>query len=307
MYRIRCPIISRLFFGKMAIDTKPSFSHDVLGMDEPQLTRASLEFMTTDELVRIADSFGLDIPPGLERVFVIEELLNLVALYAVAERGVFPETANAEAPSYGGPTAGPALTAFQDAEQRGLVETEGPLFGTLVVEQDDEPLNADSFSGSVPFPKQYNITFVEVMIRDPLWAFALWEIKDHDRETFERMADFDAYCLRINPVGVSGATDHQCGFTVRIEPEDSSRYITFPSENTGGRFQVELCALLGDKTEVLAFSQVFSMPRLQERTGMSDPCFNKLALLSGAEEFPILRNPDRKVCLRYGQANRSAG
>jgi hypothetical protein len=238
-------------------------------------------------------------------VFVIEELLNLASLYSASEEGEgdFSETANVKAPLYGGPV----LTAFQEAEQRGLAELEGPLFGTLVVQEDGEPLSADSFSGSVPFPKQYNITFVEVMIRDPLWAFALWEIKDHDRKAFERTAGFDSYCLRINLVGETGEKDHQSCFTVRIEPEDASRYITFPSENTGGRFQMELCALLEDKTEVLAFSQVFSMPRLQERTGMSDRCFSKLALLSGAEEFPILRNPDRKVCLRYGQANRPIG
>jgi hypothetical protein len=35
---------------------------------------------------------------------------------------------------------------------------------------------------SVPIPKQYNISFIEIMIRDPLWAFVFWEIKSSDKK-----------------------------------------------------------------------------------------------------------------------------
>jgi hypothetical protein len=310
------------------IDRGLAFSHDDPAMDEPHLTRACLESMTTAELVRVADSFGIDIPPGLDRVFVIEELLDLSSLYeSFKEEGASLETLNAEPPSAG---RSPGEGASGEARPELIPETlpsgtgavppvffpaedpEFPLRGTLVVDTRESVFGTEDFPGSVPFPKQYNITFIEVMIRDPLWAFAFWEIKEHDREAFERMAAFEGYCLRIDPrgektLGESGAANHLSGFAVPVNPADTALYISFPSENTVRRFQVELCASLGERIDVLASSRVFVMPRLQERAGLPGQRFSKLSLLSGAEDFPILRNPERKARLRYGRESRQPG
>ena len=122
-------------------------------MEESLLTRSYLESLTTGELIRIADSFGIDIPPGLERVFIIGELLDIA----------FDEDGEAE---------------------------EGAA----------EPLAAADFLDSAPLPKQYNITFIELLIRDPLWVFLFWEVKGSDKEVFEKEADFEGYCLRVNPI-----------------------------------------------------------------------------------------------------------
>jgi hypothetical protein len=271
-------------------------------MDEIHLTRAGLESMSTAELVRVADSFGIDIPPGLDRVFVIEELLDLSSLYeSFNQEGGSLETPGAESPpgAPGGGASGeaeapretgavpPAFFPAEDPEAAPAAGGREGVFGT------------EDFPGSVPFPRQYNITFIEVMIRDPLWIFAFWEIKDHDREAFERAAGFEGYRLRINPLGENGAADILSGFALPVEPADTALYIGFPSENTGRRFQAELCASLGGRTGVLSYSRVFTMPRLQERAGLPGQRFSDLALLSGAEDFPILRNPDRKARLRW--------
>ena len=42
-----------------------------------ELTIPYLESLSTGELIDLAVKNGLDIPPGLERVFIIEELLYL--------------------------------------------------------------------------------------------------------------------------------------------------------------------------------------------------------------------------------------
>ena len=54
----------------------PSFSHNIANMDDPRLTRPWLESLCTEELVKLADGLGIDIPSGLERIFIIEELLE---------------------------------------------------------------------------------------------------------------------------------------------------------------------------------------------------------------------------------------
>ena len=57
------------------IDNGLSFFHHDSDMDVTRFTRVFLDSLSTDELVKLADSHGIDIPPDLERIFVIEELL----------------------------------------------------------------------------------------------------------------------------------------------------------------------------------------------------------------------------------------
>jgi hypothetical protein len=293
-------------------------------MDELHLTRSGLESMSTAELVRVADSFGIDIPPGLNRVFVIGELLDLAFLHeSLEEEGGVSAVPNAEKTAAGRGSGEETGAVPAEAVPETLLRDAGAFpaavsFPGEDLNPEDSPRSAPAaggregvfgakdFPGSVPFPRQYNITFVEVMIRDPLWTFAFWEVKEHDRETLGRIAGFEGYCLRVNPLPDEEGAD-SLGFTVPVGPEDTAWYIGFPSENTGRRFQVELCARLGERIDVLASSRIFTVPKLQERAGLSGQCFDELALLSGAEEFPILRNPERKARFRYGREARRPG
>ncbi|MBO8450261.1 MAG: DUF4912 domain-containing protein [Spirochaetes bacterium] len=48
-------------------------------MEHISLTRAYLETLTTEDLVRLGDEFGIDIPPALNRHLIIGELLEIQA------------------------------------------------------------------------------------------------------------------------------------------------------------------------------------------------------------------------------------
>lgn len=219
----------------------------------PPLTRPYLESLTTHELRKLADSFGIDIPPDLERVFIISELLDLTL-----EDG--PEEAE---------------------------------FG-----KDDDGFFMDALIPEpVSLPKQYNITFIEVLIRDPLWAFSFWEIKSHDREIHEKSSDFGGYYLKVSPVSPSGASSPEDSFIIPVGLGDTAWYIGFPPKD--GRFKVDLCALRGEEELSLASSRPFTLPRLCRRKPpeMSPPADfsnNPLGRLSGAEDFHVLRSGDRR-------------
>jgi hypothetical protein len=47
-------------------------------MDEPRLSRAYLETLATDDLAAIADEYALDLPADLNRIFVVEAILDAV-------------------------------------------------------------------------------------------------------------------------------------------------------------------------------------------------------------------------------------
>jgi hypothetical protein len=203
------------------------------------LSRSYLESLSTGELVKLADNNGIDIPPGLERIFIIEELL---------ENSAEPEP-------------------------------------------EDDLIQSHGHAESVPLPKQYNISFIDVFIRDPLWVFVIWEIKSHDREIFEKAANFNGYCLRIVPLESKTQED---SFSIAIEADDSSRYLGFAEQSVllNRRYVICLNAVRGDHEIQIAVSQPFTLPELKTNESICDLSQNPLVRLSGAPDLSTIKPKD---------------
>ena len=174
---------------------------------------------------------------------------------------------------------------------------------------EEEPAVEDLvLSESVPLPKHYNITFIEVMIRDPFWAFVFWEIKASDKEQFEGANDFDGYYLKVSPLK-NDPDETQAGtdgvFTVPVKLNDTARYLGLTPAATGSSFQsddrwykVEFCAGQKGIEKVIAVSNPVRLPGLtQFPSGAEKPnCKlggNKLIAMSGYEDFRIIRRNER--------------
>jgi len=212
-----------------------------------QVSRLWLEGLSTGELIKLADTYGIDIPAGLERIFIIEEIL---------------ECANAE---------------DENAKEDIVVNP--------------------SYSESVLLPKRYNISYIEIIIRDPLWAFVFWEIKGHDREIHENAADFNGYCLRVIPLNEqSQAPSIDNSFTVPVGVQDSARYLGFAEHSSmnSGRYIINLCVFRGDSELLIASSLPFDLPKLYENENITQMSSNPLLRLSGVQDLSITKNIDRQ-------------
>ncbi|MDR0643193.1 MAG: DUF4912 domain-containing protein [Treponema sp.] len=224
-------------------------------MDCLPLARPYLDSLTTRELARMADMCGIDIPAGLDRVFIIEELLD-----------------------------------YERSEEEEEQETEESLS------------ESPDYLETAPIPRQYNITFIDVLVRDPLWAFVFWEIKEHDRESFEKNPEFSGFFLRVSPAG-EGNSRGDFFFTVQVDSGDTARYLGFSEYPPEGlrkeAFRVELCAGFGGRWEALAVSRSFRLPGLQKKTILNQEPPPSLPVLSGLNEFPILRNAERMSHPRF--------
>jgi len=222
-----------------------------------------LESLSTDELVELADRNGLDIPPGLERVFVIGELLEL-------ERYIRRNGENG------------------DMDDAGLSMPPG------------------EFIMPAALPDRYGMSYVDVLIRDPLWVFVFWEVKKQGRNSQEEDSAPGEHCLRIVPLrgGDEMRTDIAASFTVAVGINDRSLYLGIPHDS-GRCFRIELCVRNGDCCTVLAVSRPFRLPWLvgpksygqipndvRERE-MQAVYRNPLSELSGAGRFPLVRSVDR--------------
>ena len=216
------------------------------------MTRHKLESLSTDELIKLADDNGTDIPFGLERIFIIEELLELF---------------NADKP-----------------DDSGDIE-EGPAFPETAI-----------------LPKQYNISFIDVIIREPLWVFAFWEIKSHDREIQENAAGFIGYCLRVIPLGENGKeTAYDNSFTVPVDIEDCARYLGLAEHSSldwtspaAGCYAVKLEAMRGKSLIPIASSKPFYLPKLSDNEMFISLKGNPLNRLSGIQDLEIIKSTDRQ-------------
>jgi hypothetical protein len=211
------------------------------------MTIPYLESLSTGELIDLAGKNGLDIPSGLDRVFIIEELFYLEQ----ESRSEEPED-----------------TVYSDAQ----------------------------FKEFVALPRQYHISFIDVLVRDPLWAFVFWEIKAHDREMYEHTENFEGYGLKVIPLDENtlrpGGSD---SFMVTVSMDDNARFLGFPVED-GRCFSVALCALNRENGTVLAESRPFVLPRLidPKHDDLIQSVYrNPLAQLSGAANFSLVHSEDR--------------
>ncbi|MCL2477927.1 MAG: DUF4912 domain-containing protein [Treponema sp.] len=207
-----------------------------------------METLTTSELVKLADVHGVDIPLGLDRIFIIEELLELAAFDMEIDE------------------------EYTEEPQSRLIE-------------------------SASLPKKYNITYLEVLVRDPLWVYVYWEVKGADREVFDRALDFNGYFLKVSPWGRTAPDEI---FTVPLNSDDNARYLGFPpaEDNTEilhRSYRVELFAERGGDEILLAASNPFKLPILSPRIDRKEKDDNSpLINLSGIKNLHILRNGDRE-------------
>ncbi|GHU07969.1 hypothetical protein FACS1894151_03120 [Spirochaetia bacterium] len=227
-------------------------------MEERRYTIAALECLSTKELTALADEEGIAVPPELDRIFIIEELLEL--------------------------------------ENDDLEEASDWPPENTVPEHIHALRSESKHTEPAQLPKQYNITYIDLLVRDPVWVFVFWEIKSQTRETLEASGDFGGYMLKVVPL--DGADIDTRTFTVPVGNNDSKWYLGFPPG--GGNFRMECCVNFDGEEHALAVSRPFSMPRLYDPRQWEDA--SGISVLSGIKDYPILQSQDRHSKIpRHGE------
>jgi hypothetical protein len=235
-----------------------------------ELNWSYLERLSTFELKDLAEHFNIALPDGLERIFIIDDLLE----YA------------------------PCLTLYRNGRE--LRQSENSMF------------KEDEGQGFEPadLPQQYNITYVEAIIRDPLWVYVFWEIRTADRRHFEKLGDFNGYFLQVSVAKCPKGAPRSALFSVQVNGGDSEYYLNFPPEgpcrkmcaiNAEAAFKIELYASVRERKVILAESFPFMLPKMLNNPGNYEAELqdNGLLRLSGIDELPVIRNGERLSPLPY--------
>jgi uncharacterized protein len=222
------------------------------------VTVDKLESLSLEELYTLADRTGLDLPPGLERPFVIEEILDVLE---------------------------------EDSEDRRSSQGEAlhideKKYSELRIDEIDVDPGADE-----SIVLRYNETMIHAIVRDPSWAFAFWDVSDADLDSLRGEEGSAGLFLRVveTPLQGEGAEpeNHRDFFDIPVADHDLQWYINLP--RSGVRFRIDLCArrsVVG-KYRVLARSNEVESPRQSLATPPEgvDAGARELLALSGVEEL----------------------
>jgi hypothetical protein len=184
------------------------------------MTRERLQSIPLEELTALARHAGLETSEPADRTELIEALVeSYEELRQEREEGNSP--------------------SVRVEEKKYEVSADEEL----------EPSGVDPF----PVPARYNDTGVVLMIRDPHWAFAYWDIEEQKVQRIREDPNFEQLVLRVNDCQPSTS------FDIPIQWEDASWYIYLPNPDCD--YSLELGYLSAGRFKLLARSNQIRTPR----------------------------------------------
>lgn len=214
-----------------------------------------LSLLSDQELLLLAERMGIYIPEGLDRPFVIEEI----------------------------------LMALEDDDKERVFSHDG----TGHVEEKKLSGGASSsyaFSACPDIPERYNATMIRALPRDPSWIYAYWDISEQKRAFLKENEDSAGLFLSVVEKDLQNERKKEF-FNIDITLDDWKWYINIPQ--SGLTYRVDLCVRSGGKAKVLARSNEVRMPIYYMRGLRQVPQITKsLLILSGLEGLHLTESRD---------------
>ena len=144
----------------------------------------------------------------------------------------------------------------------------------------------NSINQSTNLPDGYNETNITCILRNPVWAFVFWDISDTDMNMLNALGDYSLslrVCILVSPEELVPAES----FEIDIPNGVNEQYVLIPSGKN--YIRIELVYTSGANREVLAFSQVVSIPKSSNNVENYQPGINNdfspVMKLSGIEKI----------------------
>ncbi len=207
-----------------------------------------LSLLSDDELSLLAERMGIYVPDGLERVFLIEEIVDAF------EDDTAEKSFSHDAPDH--------------VEEKKLTGT-GFIPGRLE---------------EIAIPENYNETSINAIVRDPLWIFAFWDIAELARNKILAEIEEPKLILRVTEVT---STDSAFHYDITVSFDDRKWYINVPYPKRSYRIDLCVAKfskikVLAHSNVVNMPSQYMDMgSKLPQMT-------KSLLILSGSEELHLI-------------------
>jgi hypothetical protein len=210
-------------------------------MDRGTLAEASYE-----ALLRVADRYGVDVPEDVSR----SDLEDLI---------------------------------FEAAEELREEQHRGNNHSVRVEESKYHNREGDEFgwdtSEDIELPDSYNETRIVLLLRDPSWAFAYWDLQASDRDQFKASESFDGLLVRVYSLESPDQSIGNCraSFDIPVTLQDNRWYINLPDR--GINYRLALVAVLQGRERLLTVSNTIAVPS----GTLNEPVSPASAVASGDE------------------------
>ena len=123
----------------------------------------------------------------------------------------------------------------------------------------DEEIEAED-TEEFELPEHYNETLIVALLRDPLWAFAYWDLKDSDLDSIGGPSESVELFLRVCEVSETEkpGSDVVDYFDIPVKATDSSWYINLPTP--GKSYVIELHARNEEEEQFLCRTNAIHSP-----------------------------------------------
>lgn len=143
------------------------------------------------------------------------------------------------------------------------------------------------------FPESYNVTRIELLVRDPAWAFCYWDLSLNDQAKFSRESSFRNFALRLEEMNSEKSAEDLHVMDIPVGITDRSWYLNLVNRET--KYVVHLLAISDDHETILASSWPVKVPRggLSRKLDIMDSFeTDALLSLSGIENLGVAEMPD---------------
>ncbi len=149
---------------------------------------------------------------------------------------------------------------------------------------DDERVSANS--DEFELPESYNETEICLLLRDPQWGFAYWDLKQSDIDAIGETSS-SRLLLRVYQIDFEEHGKEKRGnpFEIPVKVADRSWYINLP--NTGTRYSLELIMQGKQNEKVLCSSNSIKSPKISINPisdASTDESFYSALAISGLQE-----------------------
>ncbi|MBN1648596.1 MAG: DUF4912 domain-containing protein [Spirochaetales bacterium] len=206
------------------------------------MTRERLQSLSQKQLSTLSDKIGIDTDPEMDREALIDSILE-----ALEEDRIEREQLN-------------NLVVRVKEKKYDISQ--------------DEELDFSEFDEYV-IPERYNETRIALLLRDPSWAYAYWEIKDTDRNKLKN----GSVALRVHKV-TPGKKEPDF-FDIPVTLDDNSWYINLPDTNAE-YFAEVVSTIFGGGKSLCRSNPVYSpKTEFDDSNGSSEMDKENLLLFSG--------------------------
>ncbi|MEM5948685.1 DUF4912 domain-containing protein [Spirochaetia bacterium 38H-sp] len=137
-------------------------------------------------------------------------------------------------------------------------------------------------------------SFFRLLIRDPVWAFCYWNVKDTILEELLSNEDFSGFFLKVYQYKKNDKDSSLDSYVIPVSTDDDSYYFSIVQ---GYSYQVSLVTQEMDKENVILTSNIIDVPSVQIKP-KNDNDFNldsdiliSLSAIDTREEFLAIQSP----------------